>query len=84
MAREQAMSDNSDPRKEGLPEEGNTAKAMRGALQVAGGAVPYVGGGPISHRWGLVGTGTGQSESLFRAVGQDARRRDSRKRSDNH
>ena len=38
------MSDDSDPRKEGLPEEGNTAKAMRGALQVAGGAVPYVGG----------------------------------------
>jgi hypothetical protein len=44
MARGQAMSDDSDPRKEGLPEEGNTAKAMRGALQVAGGAVPYVGG----------------------------------------
>ena len=38
------MSDDSDPRKEGLPEEGNTAKAMRGALQVASGAVPYVGG----------------------------------------
>lgn len=38
------MSDDSDPRKEGLPEEGNTAKAMRGALQVAGGTVPYVGG----------------------------------------
>ena len=38
------MSDDSDPRKEGLPEGGNTAKAMRGALQVASGAVPYVGG----------------------------------------
>jgi hypothetical protein len=44
MAKGQAMNDDSDPRKEGLPEEGNTAKAMRGALQVASGAVPYVGG----------------------------------------
>ena len=36
--------DDSDPREEGLPEGGNTAKAMRGALQVVSGAVPYLGG----------------------------------------
>lgn len=38
------MSDDSDPWKEGLPEGRNTAKAMRGALQVVSGAVPYLGG----------------------------------------
>lgn len=38
------MSDDSDPWKEGLPVGGNTAKAMRGALQVVSGAVPYLGG----------------------------------------
>ena len=52
-ARGQAMSDDSDPRKKGLPEEGNTAKAMRGALQVASGAVPYVGGGSYQPSLGL-------------------------------
>jgi hypothetical protein len=38
------MSNVPDPKGEGIPEEGNTGKVVRGALQVVSGAVPYVGG----------------------------------------
>lgn len=36
--------DSTSPPEEGMPEEGNAAKAARGALQVASGAIPVVGG----------------------------------------
>lgn len=38
------MSDASDNKGEGIPEEGNTGKVVRGVLQAASGAVPLVGG----------------------------------------
>lgn len=38
------MSNVPDPQGEGIPEEGNTGKVVRGALQVVSGAVPYMGG----------------------------------------
>lgn len=37
-------SDTTPPPDDGLPEEGKSAKAIRGALQIASGAVPVVGG----------------------------------------
>lgn len=38
------MSDTQDPKREDIPEEGNTEKVVRGVLQVASGAIPLVGG----------------------------------------
>ncbi|MDO9118086.1 MAG: hypothetical protein Q7U39_09025 [Nitrospira sp.] len=38
------MSDAQDPKREDIPEEGNTEKVVRGVLQVASGAIPLLGG----------------------------------------
>lgn len=38
------MTNETPPPSDGIPEEGNAAKAARGAMQVASGAVPVVGG----------------------------------------